>query len=127
METNDYFLVLKDTLKNLFKPYRPILPIIAHKNVRMRGQAFISFPDLETANKARKDVDEFPLYGKAMVSLLYPCFLSPDCSDPCFALTIYCLTVHPPFSQAYSVDLHSLFHYVTSDCVLNILFEVVKS
>ncbi|WVR06664.1 hypothetical protein IAU60_003696 [Kwoniella sp. DSM 27419] len=58
--------VMTETLASLFKPYRPILPVVAHRNVRMRGQAFISFPDIETANEARKDVAEFPLYGKAI-------------------------------------------------------------
>ncbi|WVQ73528.1 hypothetical protein IAR50_003102 [Cryptococcus sp. DSM 104548] len=56
--------VMKETLSNLFKPYRPVGPVTAHRNVRMRGQAFVSFPDIETANQARKDVHEFPLYGK---------------------------------------------------------------
>lgn len=60
--------VMKHTLQNLFKTYRPVLPIVAHRNVRMRGQAFVSFPDRELANRARKEVNEFPLYGKAMVS-----------------------------------------------------------
>jgi RNA recognition motif-containing protein len=59
---------MKHTLQNLFKTYRPVLPIVAHRNVRMRGQAFVSFPDREMANRARKEVNEFPLYGKAMVS-----------------------------------------------------------
>ncbi len=36
----------------------------------MRGQAFITFPDVDTANKARKEVNEFPLYGKGMVGFL---------------------------------------------------------
>ncbi|WWD18807.1 hypothetical protein CI109_103262 [Kwoniella shandongensis] len=58
--------VIKETLANLFKPYRPLLPIVAHRNVRMRGQAFVSFPDVESANTALKDVAEFPLYGKAI-------------------------------------------------------------
>lgn len=62
--------VLIATLQSLFKPYRPLLPITAHDNVRMRGQAFITFPDVDTANKARKEVNEFPLYGKGMVG---PC------------------------------------------------------
>ena len=35
----------------------------------MRGQAFVTFPDVEAANRARKDVNEFPLYGKGMVRL----------------------------------------------------------
>ncbi|WVN85694.1 uncharacterized protein L203_100843 [Cryptococcus depauperatus CBS 7841] len=56
--------VLRETLGNLFKPYRPLQPVIAHHNIRMRGQAFVSFSDVETANEARRDVNEFPLYGK---------------------------------------------------------------
>lgn len=58
--------ILKETLLNLFKPYKPISPVIAHRNLRLRGQAFVSFPDRETANKARKEVAGFPLYGKPM-------------------------------------------------------------
>lgn len=58
---------MKQTLASLFKPYRPVLPVIAHRNVRMRGQAFVSFSDKESASRAKKDVAEFPLYGKAMV------------------------------------------------------------
>lgn len=60
--------VITETLASLFKPYRPVLPVTAHRNVRMRGQAFVSFTDIESANRARKQVNEFPLYGKAMVS-----------------------------------------------------------
>jgi RNA recognition motif-containing protein len=60
---------MKQTLLNLFKPYRPVKEIIAHENTRMRGQAFITFPDVEIANKARREVGEFPLYGKPIVSL----------------------------------------------------------
>jgi U2 small nuclear ribonucleoprotein B'' len=60
--------VMKQTLLNLFKPYRPVKEIIAHENTRMRGQAFITFPDVEIANKARREVGEFPLYGKPIVS-----------------------------------------------------------
>ena len=59
--------VLKQTLRSLFKPYRVQEPIIAHRNVRMRGQAFVTFPDLDAAKRAKKDVNEFPLYGKPIV------------------------------------------------------------
>jgi len=59
---------MKQTLLNLFKPYRPVKEIIAHENTRMRGQAFVTFPDVEIANKARREVGEFPLYGKPIVS-----------------------------------------------------------
>ena len=60
--------VLKETLLNLFKSYQPIAPVIAHRNLRMRGQAFISFPDREMAHKAKKEVAGFPLYGRPLVS-----------------------------------------------------------
>ena len=60
-------LVMKQTLLNLFKPYRPVKDITAHENTRMRGQAFVTFPDVEMANKARREVGEFPLYGKPIV------------------------------------------------------------
>lgn len=33
----------------------------------MRGQAFVSFPDADAAQKAQKEVNRFPLYGKPMV------------------------------------------------------------
>lgn len=41
----------------------------------MRGQAFVSFPDAKTADKALKEVNEFPLYGKAMVRACSCAFL----------------------------------------------------
>jgi len=32
----------------------------------MRGQAFVSFPNIDVARKAMKEVQKFPLYGKPM-------------------------------------------------------------
>ena len=58
---------MKQTLLNLFKPYKPVKEVTAHRNVRMRGQAFVTFPDVELANRARREVEQFPLYGKPMV------------------------------------------------------------
>ncbi|EJU00150.1 RNA-binding domain-containing protein [Dacryopinax primogenitus] len=57
---------LKQTLTNLFKNYGEVLDVVAHHNLRMRGQAFVSFADPEAAAKAVKEVDRFPLYGKPM-------------------------------------------------------------
>jgi len=57
---------LKQTLTNLFNNYGDVLDVVAHHNIRMRGQAFVSFADHEAAAKAIKEVDKFPLYGKAM-------------------------------------------------------------
>ena len=59
--------VMKQTLEALFTTYGPVLSIVAHKNLRMRGQAFVSFQDVATASKAKHEVNGFPLYGKSMV------------------------------------------------------------
>ena len=59
---------MKQTLTNLFKNYGDVLDVVAHRNLRMRGQAFVSFADAEIAKKAQKEVNRFPLYSKAMVS-----------------------------------------------------------
>jgi len=62
-------IVIKTTLKNLFKHYGPVLDVVAHRNIRMRGQAFVSFDSVETAYKALKEVKGFPLYAKPMVGI----------------------------------------------------------
>jgi U2 small nuclear ribonucleoprotein B'' len=44
--------------------------VVAHRNLRMRGQAFVSFDNSDIAKKALKEVRGFPLYGKPMVRAL---------------------------------------------------------
>ena len=63
----DKLAVLKQTLRNLFRNFGPVLDVVAHANVRMRGQAFVAMDTKESAAKAIKDAQKFPLYGKAMV------------------------------------------------------------
>jgi len=58
--------VVKQTLRALFKSYGEVLDVVAHGNLRMRGQAFVSFDDKEIARKAQREVQGFPLYGKPM-------------------------------------------------------------
>ncbi|TFK42259.1 RNA binding protein [Crucibulum laeve] len=58
--------VLKASLRGLFKSYGEVLDVVAHSNLRMRGQAFVSFSSPEVAKKAMKDVQRFPLYSKPM-------------------------------------------------------------
>lgn len=60
--------VLKQSLRSLFKSYGEVLDVVAHSNLRMRGQAFVSFANKDIAGKAAKEVKGFPLYGKPMVS-----------------------------------------------------------
>ncbi|CAE6447013.1 unnamed protein product [Rhizoctonia solani] len=57
---------MKATLRSLFKGYGKILDVVAHGNLRMRGQAFVSFESKEAAAKALKEVKNFPLYAKPM-------------------------------------------------------------
>ncbi|KAF9036683.1 RNA binding protein [Panaeolus papilionaceus] len=58
--------VMKTSLRGLFKTYGEVLDVVAHKNLRMRGQAFVSFASADSAKKAMKDVQRFPLYSKPM-------------------------------------------------------------
>ena len=62
--------VLKASLRGLFKSYGEVLDVVAHNNLRMRGQAFVSFASPEVARKAMKEVQRFPLYSKPMVRAL---------------------------------------------------------
>ncbi|KAG6879818.1 hypothetical protein C0992_011101 [Termitomyces sp. T32_za158] len=58
--------VIKSSLKNLFKTYGDVLDVVAHGNLRMRGQAFVSFASKDSASRALRDVQRFPLYSKPM-------------------------------------------------------------
>ncbi|TFY61561.1 hypothetical protein EVJ58_g4441 [Rhodofomes roseus] len=58
--------VLKASLRSLFKAYGEALDVVAHSNLRMRGQAFVAFESAEIAKKALKEVRGFPLYSKPM-------------------------------------------------------------
>lgn len=59
--------VLKASLRGLFKSYGEVVDVVAHNNLRMRGQAFVSFESADVAKKALKEVKGFPLYSKPMV------------------------------------------------------------
>ncbi|KAG8812897.1 hypothetical protein FRC17_001762 [Serendipita sp. 399] len=59
-------IYMKATLNNLFRHFGKVVDVVAHRNLRMRGQAFVSFSNVETAKKAMKEVQKFPLYGKPM-------------------------------------------------------------
>ncbi|CEI95026.1 hypothetical protein RMCBS344292_09227 [Rhizopus microsporus] len=59
--------VLKNSLRTLFKQFGEVLDVVAHRNIRMRGQAFIAYPDEECAAKAIKELQHFVLYDKPMV------------------------------------------------------------
>lgn len=58
--------IMKQSLKVLFKEYGSVLGVTAHRNLRMRGQAFVTLDTKQAAAKAVKEVQQFPLYGKPM-------------------------------------------------------------
>ncbi|KAK4690735.1 hypothetical protein P7C70_g9502, partial [Phenoliferia sp. Uapishka_3] len=58
--------VMKQSLRTLFKQYSKVLDVVAHRSIRMRGQAFVTLDSREAAAKAVKEVNAFPLYGKPM-------------------------------------------------------------
>jgi U2 small nuclear ribonucleoprotein B'' len=53
-----------------------VVDVVAHNNLRMRGQAFVSFENADVAKKALKEVKGFPLYSKPMVRIFFCIFLS---------------------------------------------------
>ena len=57
-------------MRGLFKSYGEVVDVVAHNNLRMRGQAFVSFESADVAKKALKEVKGFPLYSKPMVRVL---------------------------------------------------------
>ncbi|KAG5519738.1 hypothetical protein PMAC_000011 [Pneumocystis sp. 'macacae'] len=59
--------ILKKSLEAVFSSYGTILDIVAHKNIRMRGQAFVVFDSVDSAQKAIADVQAFTLFDKPMV------------------------------------------------------------
>ncbi|THH08348.1 hypothetical protein EW145_g2764 [Phellinidium pouzarii] len=58
--------VMKQTLRALFENYGAVLDVVAHSNLRMRGQAFVSFETADAAKKAKHEVNRFPLYSKPL-------------------------------------------------------------
>ncbi|RDL30344.1 RNA-binding, RBD [Venustampulla echinocandica] len=57
---------LKESLQELFSEYGEIIDIVAKTNLKAKGQAFIVFGDVESAQKAIEEVQGFELFGKEM-------------------------------------------------------------
>ncbi|CAN6644132.1 hypothetical protein TRVA0_020S01332 [Trichomonascus vanleenenianus] len=57
---------LKQELQYIFSKYGRIVDIVAHKNLWMRGQAFVVFDDVSSAQKARNEMNEHEIFGKPM-------------------------------------------------------------
>jgi len=58
--------LLRKTLYNLFVTYGRVLGIIAIKGVKMRGQAFIVFDDIQNSTVALRSLQGVSFFGKPM-------------------------------------------------------------
>ncbi|KFY22873.1 hypothetical protein V493_06274 [Pseudogymnoascus sp. VKM F-4281 (FW-2241)] len=57
---------LKEALKELFSEYGEIIDIVAKTNLKAKGQAFVVFDTVESAQKAIDEVQGFELFEKPM-------------------------------------------------------------
>ena len=57
----------------MFSQFGPILDIVALKNLKMRGQAFVVFRDIAGATSALRSMQGFPFYDKPMVRNVCVC------------------------------------------------------
>lgn len=57
---------LKGALSELFSEYGTILEIVAKTNLKAKGQAFIVFDNVESAQKAIDEIQGFELFDKPM-------------------------------------------------------------
>ena len=58
---------MKDALTEIFSEYGNIIDLVAKKNLRAKGQAFIVFDDVQAAGNAIEEVQGFELFDKPMV------------------------------------------------------------
>ncbi|KAL8639782.1 MAG: hypothetical protein Q9226_008829 [Calogaya cf. arnoldii] len=58
---------LKEALTEIFSEYGTVIDLIAKKNLKARGQAFVVFEDVESAERAIKEVQGFELFEKPML------------------------------------------------------------
>eukprot|EP00003_Mantamonas_plastica_P020399 TRINITY_DN3293_c0_g2_i5.p1 TRINITY_DN3293_c0_g2~~TRINITY_DN3293_c0_g2_i5.p1 ORF type:complete len:219 (+),score=76.28 TRINITY_DN3293_c0_g2_i5:40-696(+) len=60
-------LELKRALYELFSAYGPIYEIVARRSLRMRGQAFIIFKELQSATNAMRELQGMEFLGKNLI------------------------------------------------------------
>jgi RNA recognition motif-containing protein len=58
---------LKEALREIFEEYGTIIDLVAKKNLKAKGQAFIVFDGPEAAERAIKEVQGFELFEKPMM------------------------------------------------------------
>ena len=58
---------MKETLKEIFSEYGTVIDLVAKKNLKAKGQAFVVFDDVESAERALQEVQGFELFEKPML------------------------------------------------------------
>lgn len=58
---------LKETLRTVFEGYGKIIDIVAKRNLKAKGQAFIVYDNADSAARAVDEVQGFQLFEKPMV------------------------------------------------------------
>lgn len=74
MKTYCFIAELKKSLYAIFSQFGQILDIVALKTLKMRGQAFVIFKEINSATKALQSMQGFPFYDKPMVIDVYITF-----------------------------------------------------
>lgn len=65
---------LRRELYMLFSTYGSVLSLVALKTPKMRGQAHVTFKDVQTATQAMRNVDGFEFFGRPMVRIVLTFF-----------------------------------------------------
>lgn len=58
---------LKKSLYAIFSQFGQIMDIVAMKTLKMRGQAFVIFKEIQSSTNALRAMQGFPFYDKPMV------------------------------------------------------------
>ena len=58
---------MKKSLYAIFSQFGQILDILVARNLKMKGQAFVIFKEVNSASNALRSMQGFPFYDKPMV------------------------------------------------------------
>ena len=71
MKSEFDFAELKKSLYAVFSQFGKILEVLAFKTLKHKGQAWVVFEDVSSANNALRQMQGFPFYDKPMVFVHY--------------------------------------------------------
>lgn len=62
---------MKKSLYAIFSQFGQILDILVSRTLKMKGQAFVIFKEINSASSALRSMQGFPFYDKPMVWSFY--------------------------------------------------------